>query len=163
MYKKEISTAKGAFDILKDVYVDDKNFENSFSTFGTKKSKLVKYILVALSEQTIDMDDSNVTIEHILPKSIIDDENWCFGSDEAESLKYRLGNMLVLEKSINNKMDNSSFENKLVFFGKSKFEDTIAFAQKYSEWNKSNLNKYQDSLARKAKSIWHLNGFLQKV
>ena len=161
VFNGKLTTAKEIFDVLKDIYINDEEFSNKFSTkiISTKQNKkIVKYILTKienqLSEKDNDFNDANFTIEHILPENF--DENWNqeFNS-EAENFVYRLGNYTLLESKKNNQCANRTFAEKINVYQDSQYQLTKNHLQ-YDEWDITALNQYQKQLAKYAKTIWKL-------
>jgi uncharacterized protein with ParB-like and HNH nuclease domain len=159
VFNAKLTTAKDIFHALKDIYINDEEFSNNFSTkiISTKQNKkIVKYILTKienqLSEKDNDFNDANFTIEHILPEKF--DENWNqqFNS-EAENFIYRLGNYTLLESKKNNQCANKTFTDKTNIYQDSQYQLTKNHLQ-YDEWNVAALNQYQKQLAKYAKTIW---------
>jgi uncharacterized protein with ParB-like and HNH nuclease domain len=161
---KEIITAKEVFDNLKNIYVDDEAFENSFSSASIdtgRNRKLVKYILINIENQLdnkeYDFDESGSTIEHILPTNPENDSLWYenFSIEEMEKLTSRLGNYILLENNINKKIGNDTFGNKIIKYKDSSYK--IANDFKFEEWNPEKLKQHQKDFAKLAKSIWKIS------
>jgi len=147
---------------LKEIYVDDDAFVNTFKskiipTTGKNKT-IVKYILTKIENQIAHQDysytDFNFTIEHILPENF--DENWNgkFLND-ANKYVYRLGNYILIEEKKNRKIGNKPFEEKIIEYKTSRYK-LAKDELNYDDWNITNLNSYQNKLAKYAKSIWKI-------
>ena len=154
-----------AFDILdfRPIYVQDNNFENDFSSKQFKSTsrnhKIVKYILSRIElyryKNDINPDSDNYTIEHILPESA--DETWGdFLDEEINRSIYRLGNLTLLEQSLNKDAGNLKYEIKKDFYTQSNSELTKAIPQHYKTWNEEKLASRQRELAKHANSIWKI-------
>ncbi|MBN2826087.1 MAG: HNH endonuclease, partial [Campylobacterales bacterium] len=160
---KEITNAKGVFDNLKSIYVDDETFENSFSSISIDigKRKLIKYILVNIENQIANSDysydENGATIEHILPQSIEIDSKWSenFSDEEMENFNSRLGNYLLLEVDKNREAGNRYFDEKIEVYKTSSYLMTKDF--NYKEWNSEKIKQHQKEFAKIAKSIWKIN------
>ncbi len=147
---------------LNEIYIDDETFVNIFKlkiipTSGKNKS-VVKYILTKIENQISNQDysynDSNFTIEHILPENF--DEKWNDKfSNEAEKYVYRLGNYILLEERKNKEVGNKSFEEKVSVYRKSRYK-LAKNELNYDDWNIANLNKFQSKLAKYAKAVWKI-------
>ncbi|MBD3808448.1 MAG: DUF262 domain-containing protein, partial [Epsilonproteobacteria bacterium] len=156
----EITNSKEVFENLKSIYVDDESFENSFSSVAIDigKRKLIKYILVNIENQKANGDygyeDSDSTIEHILPQNIDTQSRWGenFSDDEIESFTSRLGNYLLLEVDKNKDIGNKYFDEKIEVYKTSKYLMTNSF--NYSEWNSDKIKQHQKEFAKIAKSVW---------
>jgi len=142
---------------LVSVYIDDESFKNIFSTksFDTHKSKdkkIVRYILLSIENQKFNKDyhlfETNVTVEHIYP------ENY-FNSGERidDSMIYRLGNLTLLEPSLNRECGNKLFNQKMEIYLRSQYEITKEIAGN-DDWNAQSIRNRQIQLSRIATSIW---------
>jgi len=160
----EITKAKNVFDELKKIYVDDDEFEKSFSTTSIdtgRHKNLVRYILInfenKLSGSAHDYETNSATIEHILPENPSESDDWQskFSLEEIEKLRFWLGNYTLLESSINSKIGTKSFDEKLIEYKKSSYK--LSSMLMYNDWNPSNLKKRQDELAKSAKAIWRVD------
>ncbi len=161
IYDKKLTDVKGIILALKNIYVDDKAFESAFATaqINTKRKKqLVKYLLIKLENQIANSDysdeDSQATIEHILPenpRSVWEDS---FKPDLQDEYIYRLGNYALLSASTNKKLDNETrFANKLDVYKQSPYKITKEFCL-YEEFTPKELQARQAKLAKLAKGIW---------
>ncbi len=158
---KNISNAKDAILALKPIYVIDENFEQVFSTLSIntrRKKDLVKYMLVKFENQISNKDyqpeEAVATIEHILPEnpgSIWGDN---FPAQVQEDYIYRLGNYSLLEKSINNKLDNNMpFALKLLKYKNSGYKLSSEYCN-YEKFTSKEISLRQDKMAKIAKGIW---------
>jgi len=160
--KGETTTPKEAFNILKKIYIDDEVFKSNFSTtsIDTGRNKnLVRYILFSIENQLTgqdkDYEDSNATIEHILPEN--PNESWdeSFSLEDMDKYVYRLGNYLLLESSINKEIGNNSYSEKEKEYNKSTFK--IASECNNEKWSKEEIKKLQQKYAKVASSIWRIS------
>ena len=149
--------------MLKDLYVVDEQFENAFAykeIATTQSSKKAIYLLWALEnhinrDNPISMD--NYTLEHILPKKEPkDDTYWSeqFGNSMQQNIE-RLGNLTLLEKKKNEKIGNSSFQEKKAIFQKSSLKILQKICE-YEAWNPENISDYQHWLAENAVKKWRI-------
>ena len=159
VYKGEILTPQALQNELQRVYIDDESFKNSFSTKSfdtskTKEKKLVRYILISIENQKYNKDyypfDTDATIEHIFPENYMNNE-----IEVDNSLIYRLGNLTLLESSLNKKCGNKSFNEKVEIYMKSQYELTRELTE-YEEWGIDNIRSRQEKLAKIATSIWRV-------
>ena len=168
MIHKEISsgnitTKRDIFQFLKPIYPSDESFENDFANraISTKSSskKLVKYILIKLENQlsnsNYDMEDSEITIEHILPENYTEHYKTNFEYD-IDSYIYRLGNYSLLKHKDNKKAANNNFKDKLMIFKNSEFVLSNKLSN-LSEWTPNNLIQRQAKLAKCAKTVWKIS------
>jgi uncharacterized protein with ParB-like and HNH nuclease domain len=164
--KGTLKSAREVVFQLKSLYVSDGNFIQLFSeesiNFNRKKS-LLKYILVETENQLSGSDnqveDATSTIEHILhetPGSVWEAD---FPHSEQPDFINRIGNFTLLEKSINDKLNNEmSFADKSKFYQHSTFKMTREHLA-FTEWSPETLTQRQQQLAKWAKGIWR-SGFL---
>ncbi|MEB3801429.1 DUF262 domain-containing protein [Flavobacterium columnare] len=150
-------------ELLRSIYINDADFEQDYISKSFKRTtrnhKIVKYILGNIEKKIFSNDisfESDIfTIEHILPESA--DENWGdFTDEEINRSIFRLGNLALLEKSLNREIDNSKFEVKKEVFSKSNAKFTKRITEEFETWNESKLISRQREMARYAKSIWKI-------
>jgi len=116
-----------------------------------------------------------VEIEHILPANPRPDVRAAFDKpDEYDDYVPRLGNLTLLEKTINSSVSNGSFAEKLPGYRQSSFLLTRSLAVKvqvgvstqlnravqeliqFDKWNSSAIEKRQDMMARLARKVWEI-------
>lgn len=98
-----------------------------------------------------------LNLEHILPQNAND--NWLakFPKNDKTLYVYRLGNMTLLDSSINRKVGNNSFQEKCsVAFAHSKLEITNEILN-YSVWSPKEIEERQRKMAKAACQIWRLD------
>lgn len=153
-------------DALRDIYPDDSHFAAAFTskqlkTTNTRNQKVVQYILKKLehseSGNSIDLVTNQFNIEHILPQRAGDGWDQFNGVRQQQSI-YRLANMVILEKSINKNIGNCSYEVKRESLKKSAVAITAGLANFYDDWTPETIDSRQKYLAKKAKTIWRING-----
>lgn len=159
IYNGKISTPQAIQQELKEVYIDDEAFKNTFSTrifdtTKTKEKKLVRYILLSIENKNFNKDyhlfDTNVTIEHIFPENYMNTEERI-----DESIIYRLGNLTLLEAGLNKECANKPFIEKKDLYERSQYEITREIS-KNTEWREDEIRNRQLNLAKNATSIWRL-------
>lgn len=150
-------------ELFRSIYVDDRDFEQAFSSKefkrNTRNHKIVKYIFSSIEKKIysndIPVESDLYTIEHILPESA--DENWGdFTDEEITRCIYRLGNLVLLEKGLNQKADVLPFNEKKNFFAKSNSKLTQSIDLEYETWSESKIVSRQKTLAKFAKSVWKI-------
>lgn len=158
---KKLTNAREIISDLKSIYVPDDNFEQNLSTIklNTRKRKeLVKYLLIKLENQISGTDyqveDSNASIEHILPENPGSIWETSFPPEQQDDYIYRLGNYALLESSINHKLDNNmDFNSKLLKYKTSKYKLSSAYCD-FHHFTPNELSLRQSRLAKIAKGIW---------
>jgi hypothetical protein len=158
-----IRTPAEVFAQLRSVYVDDEKFVRDFShkemdTTGRRK-KVVKYLLCELETDASgtrhDWENDPGTIEHILPENPSAQWDEAFNPDRQKDFIYRLGNLVLLEPSINRHCQNRSFEDKKPFYGQSRYVLANGLGQEDQvDWSPSTLALRQERLAKQAAHVW---------
>lgn len=126
---------------LNSLFPDFKQFSSNFIllTF-TKKSKpnniKTKYALQKLNAL---LDNSEIfsdvsSIEHIHP-------------EDSDGITVNIGNLIILEESLNNEAGCISYSNKRDIYKKSKFLWVNKFADENEEWEASNIENRAKELA----------------
>lgn len=159
-----LSSAAEVIGQLRSIYPNDDIFKANFATktFDTSNSRnkqIVRYILAKLDAQIAGTPFSwpspEITIEHILPENPAD--NWPqFPDVEAASEVYRIGNMMLLEETLNKRAGNLSFLDKKPFFNRSRLATAKALSQEQNEWDKAKIGMRQRTLARTTTGIWRV-------
>lgn len=141
-------------------------FMESFADVSYKNSeksrKLIKYILGKIDSyyrptKEMKIDFNNVNVEHILPQK--PDKSWGLSKEQIKPYVNNLGNLTLVDKRINSKLQNKTVDKKLPELEKSTLPVTIEFVKKLkslkSKWNEKEINKRQDELCDLAyKDIW---------
>lgn len=154
------------FDIsmFSKIYVLDNEFVGIFNTrsfsINSRNTKVIRYILSKIdrfsgTQINANIYDDNNSIEHILPQN--PNEDWEIDEDKVERLSGRLGNLCLLEKKLNNSIENLNFDTKKTFLAKSVFKCTSIIATEYSNWNENSINSRQAKMGKCAKSIWKID------
>lgn len=151
-------------EALRPVYSSDAAFKAAFAskelkTTQSRNNRIVRYILCNLERQAggsdHDRDSATFTVEHILPQN--SDGGWDqFSEIETDANIYRLGNMTLLETSLNRDIGNVAFETKLVAFADSMFETTKKIVVDNDDWTPQRINARQNAMAKVAISIWRV-------
>ncbi len=160
--KKEIINIYEILNILKDLYILDDDFKNSFEgkTFNTNNSnhkKQARYTLYKLEGQLPNgnkydylFDDG--TIEHILPENLTEKWEEVFSEDEHNRNIYKIGNFSLLEKNKNRDIADFIFEEKKDIYKTSKY--LLSQTIEASEWNINALKHRQSELGKIACGVW---------
>lgn len=148
---------------LRPIYKTDTEFKAAFSvkSFPNTSSKVSIYILTELEKKqgvAFDTSSSKYDLEHIFPINPADD--WpAFPSPVTDNPQLRLGNLTLIEKTLNKNAGNRSFEEKKLIYAQSLVPSTKKIGTEYDFWSKSEINDRQDRMAREATSIWRLSEF----
>lgn len=120
---------------------------------------------------------STVEVEHILPKKPIQQVTDAFDKkDRYDEFVGMLGNLTLLEKTINTSVSNDLYARKLPGYRQSSYLLTKSLAEKpsvgvntqlnravaqlipFSEWNSRQIEQRQAMLARLAVDVWNMPG-----
>ena len=162
--RDEISNCDGLIDTLKKIFLSDKEFEEIFRDARVSKAAFARYILRELEhsvapakgeEEWVNTDPAQITLEHILPKSLPPSGWETFDADTHAENKTRLGNLCLLKRSENNGMSNESFDAKKAIFEKSSLTTTAELGG-YEAWSPHQIAERQKQMAAQALKTWHL-------
>jgi uncharacterized protein with ParB-like and HNH nuclease domain len=164
---RAIYDGKSLAEVLPDlrrVYPKDEEFKHSFAMrcFKTRNtSKKARYLLARIERHLSPgnvLDESLLTLEHILPEH--PNEEWCnyFGDEGIEDWAERLGNMTLMTGSANKDIDQQPFPAKKTFLASSPYLISRK-ASEYQEWNKAAIESRQRWLADQACAIWRVSQF----
>lgn len=106
----------------------------------TSTSKFFAYLFentFSCTKQEIKLDFKNITIEHILNDSSNDSQYW------------QIGNLIPLEKQINEGCNTKNYENKRLDYSKSSLYYTRNFAENNLDFNEEKMKSRTDYLAEK--------------
>jgi hypothetical protein len=127
--------------------------------------KLARYILSEINsyytegkELVANPNGNDVNLEHILPQK--PNDTWLVNfskKTDAREYIYRLGNMTLLDSTLNRKVGNSSFQDKCAAaFSQSKLninKDIVSC----STWGPQEIKERQKMMAQAACKIWRLD------
>ncbi|MGE0332960.1 MAG: DUF262 domain-containing protein [Ramlibacter sp.] len=157
------ATARGVFERLKVIYIDDEIVEQNFArldveTSGQRKS-LARYMLCKLESDAsgvdIDFETHPATIEHILPENPVQNWDEDFPEELAAKYVYRLGNLTLLESSINREVENREYSQKVREYKRSKYSLTTGLVAQFPDvWTSATVDARQRELAKRAPHIW---------
>lgn len=158
-------TPRDVFMTIREIYVDDRKFEQDFAalvvdTSGQHK-RIAKCILCRLetdaSGRLCDPDTDPATIEHILPENPADTWTDMFPSDKWEANVYRLGNLALLETGLNRDVGNGEFAAKRAAYSRSQYHTTCKIAEHAPEqWTPELLEARQHEMAKRAVHVWRV-------
>ena len=73
--------------------------------------------------------------------------------EDHDAYLWRLGNLALLDATLNREMQNNPFEDKKVFFAQSEIKPNQEIA-KQTAWGKTEIENRQKQLAEYALNIW---------
>lgn len=126
-------------------------------------------------------DGGSFTIEHIFPGTPSDEAKTEFGDFEDEYIADYIGNLVLIEVSINSSLGNKPYSQKRQVYPKSKLLLTHALAKRpqigantkidqavanldpFDQWNEAAVKKRQDKLTALAGCVWCLPNATKKT
>jgi len=151
------------FDHLRPIYVPDDRFARAFAnkeidTNGQRK-RLAKFILCRLEADAAgkpcDYETDTGSIEHILPENPSSEWNGFFSPDRQGDFVYRLGNLTLLESSLNRSIQNDLLLHKRAAYEQSAYRLTQDLSASAPEdWTPAAIEKRQNQMANRATHIW---------
>ncbi len=149
---------------LLTIYPPDDEFKSAFErkeiqNIG-KYRKILRYILFSIenhiSNTHLDETSSKYSIEHIFPEN--PSEFW--NNEEVIDLYSsvnRLGNLMILETSLNKEVGNLPYEKKIEYFSKSSLSIPKRITGNYDCWSSEKVRSNQEWMAKQAVSIWRID------
>ncbi len=158
----DAETPEAVYRKLKPIYVDDEKTRQDFASLELdtrRRKRLVKYILARIEEyasgRSCDPDTDPATIEHVLPENPSDAWRESFVQDQWDNFVYRLGNLTLLEASLNRDISNEAFALKGPAYLGSSYSVTQEICSLAPEnWTPELVQARQDKLAQRAAHIW---------
>ena len=140
-------------------YPQDEDFSLSFAnkSISTRKSsKRVRYILACLNRQldsASSIDDTDLSLEHILPQNPIAAWKKSFNGDWEEYTE-RLGNMCLLRETSN--LGQESFAEKKRILLESPYKINHESLGRADKWTAEEIDKRQRALSKIACQVWRI-------
>lgn len=142
--------------------------------------KITAYVdALRLGKTTVDdltsYTQTAVEIEHIMPQTCADKELYGMNDEDFSVYINRLGNLTLLENSINKSIHNDVYANKSKAYKQSKFYLTSSLSElvnqghdtainrtnsllfAWSDWNKRSIEERQEMLYRLSEMIWEMS------
>jgi hypothetical protein len=144
-----------------DIIPSDGQFREAFQTASIRNRRQARYILARLEKQlrvdagerelVVDLDESNVDLEHIMPQGAGPD--WPGSAEEKQFYLNRIGNLTLLLASENRDMGDAPFSDRIGVYATSQIMLTQELATR-TEWNFRSITDRQRVLARLAVRAW---------
>ncbi|ARV62506.1 hypothetical protein BZZ01_31210 [Nostocales cyanobacterium HT-58-2] len=160
------TSIKAISEELKEFYPSDTDFRRAFAqkTVSASNARLARYILSEINrhymgtkELIANPNATELNLEHILPQN--PSAKWLveFPKTDYNQYIYRLGNMTLLDSSINRKVGNTSFKDKCTTaFSASKLEITKEIVN-FHVWSPKEIEERQKKMAEVACQIWRFD------
>lgn len=162
VFKNEISTTSDLRRSLSRVIVSDADFKEAFRVARSSKPDLARYYLRSLEAAHADEsqpwylpneDQAAITLEHVLPRSVKQGRWTAFDAEDARRYLKRLGNLCLLQRATNSKVDNDDFSAKKLIYSDCPYETTRHIAT-YEEWSPAAVEDRQAALSELAVKAW---------
>jgi hypothetical protein len=126
----------------------------------TLDDRVARYILIGIEHHISgtepDADSPQLTLEHVLP--VNPGEQWtAFPMSRGDDTPFRLGNLALLEASINRGLGNAGFVDKRAGYGDSAYATTRMIAEQNTEWTVERIANRQRWMADQAAAIWRIS------
>lgn len=113
--------------ISKFIQIKYSSKTNNMDKNQLRKNAITKYAIYKLEEKMSEenktsFDTISATIEHIIPES----------KEEDESI-LSIGNLIILEKNLNEECEDYNFQKKCTIYKKSNYHSARLFVEKYSD------------------------------
>lgn len=165
MLDGEITRSDQLIRALAQVYPTDLQFRESFAEKAIRSGpggnkKLVRYILSKIERQhsTNDFDDESdrYSIEHVLP--VRPGDGWQSFDDQAmEQNVYRLGNVTLLETSVNRELGDAEYSEKRNAYAQSVVAITRRLGEEYETWTPETVDSNAQWMAKRAVAVWRIS------
>ena len=143
---------------LQPHYPNDEVFATNFTHYicpPLANSRLGRHIMLALENGKFGGDDSDCTLEHILPQN--PGNNWPeFDIHNIQNYIWRIGNLTLLDAKSNRESAGWAFSKKKEIYAGSGYAITRDCAE-YGEWMENTIDSRQRKLAKKACGIWNIS------
>lgn len=170
VFINEPKTSKYLSNILEkirkhDSMSSDELFKLNFLNADPKLSvsKFILCRIISQMQEPIDWKDSEVHLEHIMPKS--PSSSWPEAKKDEEKHKDyldRLGNLTILKDDWNRALSNKDYSEKIKRYKDSRITITNDIPKKWGVWNFESIEKRQEYLWELAKDIWSPNKIVLK-
>ncbi len=159
----QICRPAAVFEQLQDIYMPDERFQRDFAvkeivTNGQGK-RLAKYVLCRLESDLTgiqrDYEADTGSIEHILPENPSAEWAAYFAEERQKDFIYRIGNLTLLESTLNRRIGNALLADKLPSYAQSRYGQTQGIVDDgIQEWMPAALDQRQQRMAQRAVHIW---------
>jgi hypothetical protein len=159
----KITTATQLFDASKGFLAGDADFEQGFAVARSSAQYLARFYLRVLEKQgsgaankelIVNPNVDAVNLEHIMPQTR--DPHWkAISSEQHSAYLKRLGNLVLLDRALNEKSGNLPFAEKVKTLAQSKISSTRDVAT-IAIWSIQAIEDRQKQMAKLAVKAWPL-------
>ncbi len=162
------AAGKYASSWLTRLYPSDQVFRAQFRTWAVSSTpqgrNLASYALIELerqqNSQQVLTGSAKLTLEHILPQTPTVD--WYAADDPVWTRAvWRLGNLALLERTLNQEAGQRPINDKLALYTRSAFRLTQEVAQytdNQARWTEKSIDQRQLAMSKLATVVWRLSG-----
>lgn len=148
---------------IKNIVPTDEQFNKSFKIASVSKSYIARYYLTEIeksyrttTELSIIKNPEKINLEHILPVSPLNLDDWSGVDGEIHKTYYkRIGNLTLLDKKMNSEQGNDKFDIKKGLYRDSEVIITKKLCE-YEKWSSESIDRRQKEFADRAVEIWSL-------
>ena len=159
-----VTTVAQLADRMKGIVRTDSEFRDGLQRARVSKKHLARYYLRALELFEVDksnhpelggiLEDTTVfNLEHVLPLS--PNNKWALTDDIVQTYSKRLGNMTLLDPTMNVDLGNKGFDEKKLIYKTSPLLITQRIAN-FDDWGPNQIDVRQNEMADAAIKIWTL-------
>jgi uncharacterized protein with ParB-like and HNH nuclease domain len=159
------------FDV-EDEKIGDLSFRANFTTFVSHDNQICRYLLTKIHAHSVGVEQipktDEIHLEHILPQdsSIWESAGFDCAGKSIDDLKYSIGNMTLLNKSLNAAISNREFFEKVVSYREKTASDQSgtsfpmtyeiheAFAGKGNAWTREVIENRAATWSTMVSDIW---------
>ena len=150
--------------MLDSIYPNDDSFQTAFSNVEFRRTarghRLSRYILGKIEKQAhqnhVDYFSSTFSVEHILPEHPNAGSWDHIPDDTLERCVYRLGNLALLERGLNEEAGSGGYAKKKEVLARSSIVSTASIPVRYAEWDEAAISGRQRYLGKVATGVWRL-------
>jgi hypothetical protein len=165
IWKKKVLRREGAVEILKELYISDKEFQDKFALQSGVTNQKSVHLLKSIEEHERSKakrktgkelaPDQGLTLEHILPANPSSDWAPVLRNDPTlvQECSTRLGNLCLLTEARNREVGRAGFKAKLPIFRESELLTTLQVATN-AGWDRQAIEQRQMWLAGRAVELW---------
>ena len=157
----EVVSARQLLDCNRGSLPSDERFKEAFSRATVTKNFLARFYLRAIESFTrgdrefrVSQHHDDVNLEHVLPRHPdANVEN--FSEEDVANFHKKLGNLTIIDSSLNVAADNAAFEDKKIVYAQSRIQITRSLAD-LPDWTIQAIEDRQNELAQTAVQVWRL-------
>lgn len=154
--------------------ISDSAFRGNFRNFVSEDNQLCRYILAKIHIHQVGYEQipkaDEIHLEHVLPQnsSLWEEAGFQCGEKKIDELKFSIGNMTLLNKSLNSSISNRIFSEKVTSYKRrdaagqvgTTFPMTYLIHQRFVDtgeaWSQDIIERRADAWANLAVDIWPL-------